>query len=148
MSETKQLAWLVIICLALGMIGLLIVTVAPPLFEGSLVVDQYEAALYGNGTLTEAYTYDVKSSGEYRMLYRSWDVPLTLNGSTVPNVRFVAMEAPEGTIGYIKDYNGVVTIPGTSGTSPARSVIGSLAELNEAGIYNPCLLYTSDAADE
>ena len=135
MGETRQLAWLVGISLALGIIGLVIVTLAPPLFEGNLVVDRYEASLQDNGILTESYTYDVKSSGEYRMLYRSWEAPLTLKGSTVPNVQFVALQAPQGTIGYIKDNRGDVTIPGASGTIPAQYAIGSLAERNEAGIY-------------
>jgi hypothetical protein len=104
-GETRQLAWLVGISLLLGVIGLIIVTITPPLFEGNLVVDHYEAVLYDNGTLTEQYTYDVKSSGQYRMLYRSWEAPLTLSGSTVPNIQFVALKAPEGTMGYIKDDN-------------------------------------------
>ncbi len=76
MGETKQLAFLVIACLIIGGAGLVLVTVLPPLFEGDLTVTSYEATLYGNGTLTEHYTYEVKTSGEYHMLYRSWEEPL------------------------------------------------------------------------
>ena len=36
-----------------GIIGLFIVMIIPPLFEGDLVVDSYDAVLYTNGTLTE-----------------------------------------------------------------------------------------------
>ena len=68
MSETKQLAVLVIASLVLGILGLALVTAIPSLFEGNLVVDSYDAVLYENGTLTEQYTYDVKTSGQYRML--------------------------------------------------------------------------------
>jgi hypothetical protein len=66
-GEIKQLAALVIAGLLAGLIGLVIVTVAPPAFEGDLVVDSYFAVLYENGTLTEQYTYGVKNPGEYRM---------------------------------------------------------------------------------
>ena len=48
--------------LVLGILGLALVTAIPPLFEGNLVVDSYDAVLYENGTLTEHYTYDVKAS--------------------------------------------------------------------------------------
>ena len=120
MGETRQLAWLVGISLALGIIGLIIVTAAPPLFEGSLVVDRYEAALHDDGTFTEQYTYNVKDSGIYRMLYRTWEAPLTLKGATYPNIEFVAMQAPAGTLGYVKDYRGAVTIPDAAGSSPPQ----------------------------
>ena len=82
MGETKQLAVLIIAALVAGIIGLLVITVVPPLFEGDLVVDSYTAVLYENGTLTEQYTYIVKNPGEYRMLYRSWEAPLVFTTSS------------------------------------------------------------------
>ena len=60
MSEKSQLTALVIGGLVLGIIGLLAVTFIPPLFEGNLVVDSYDAVLYENGTLVEHFTYAVK----------------------------------------------------------------------------------------
>ena len=94
--------------LVLGIIGLGLVTVIPPLFEGDLVVDSYTAILYQNGTLTEQYTYDVKTSGQYRMLYRSWEAPLTFGTSSNPSVQFISVIPPSGTIGYAKDEDGVL----------------------------------------
>ena len=96
MSEIKQLALLVIATLVLGIIGLGLITVIPPLFEGNLVVDSYDAVLYKNGTLTEQYTYDVRISGEYRMLFRFWEAPLTFGISSKPSVQFVSATVPSG----------------------------------------------------
>ena len=72
MSEKSQLTALVIGGLVLGIIGLVAVTALPPLFTGDLAVDSYEATLAEDGSLQEHYTYDVLSSGQYRMLYRVW----------------------------------------------------------------------------
>ena len=64
MSETRQIAGIVIVTLVLGIVGLILITVIPPLLQGNLVVDSYEATLYDNGTLHEQYIYNVHSSGE------------------------------------------------------------------------------------
>ena len=93
---------MVIAGLIVGIIGLFLVVIIPPLFEGDLVVDSYDAVLYANGTLTERYTYDVKTSGEYRMLFRSWNAPLTFGTASGQNVQFVSVTPPSGTIGYAK----------------------------------------------
>ena len=84
MGETKQLAALVIAALVIGIIGLILISLVPPLFEGDLVVSSYQATLYQNGTLHEQYTYDVANSGEYRMLYRSGKRRWCLIALTVP----------------------------------------------------------------
>jgi len=65
--------------LAIGLVTLILIPVIAPLFAGSLTVSSYEATLYNNGTLSEQYTYNVGSSEQYSMLYRYWEVPLTLN---------------------------------------------------------------------
>jgi uncharacterized membrane protein len=136
-SEIKQLVSLVIATLVLGIVGLVLVTLIPPLFEGDLVVDSYNAVLYENGTLTEQYTYDVKTSGEYRMLYRSWEAPLTLGTSSIPSVQFISAIPPSGTIGYAKDEEGNVVAIGVSEGSPLKATIRNLAETNEVGIFRP-----------
>ena len=43
------------------------------------------------GPSSEHYTYDVSSSGQYRMLYRVWEAPVTLNTSTEPYIRLVSV---------------------------------------------------------
>ncbi|MCJ7662673.1 MAG: hypothetical protein MUO24_00365, partial [Desulfobacterales bacterium] len=137
MSEIKQLASLVIATLVIGILGLGLVTVIPPLFEGNLVVDSYNAILYENGTLTEQYTYDVRSSGEYRMLFRFWEAPLTFSTSSSPSVQFVSATVPSGTIGYAKDEEGNVNVIGVAKDSSTKATIRNLAETNEVGIYKP-----------
>ena len=137
MSEIKQLALLVIVTLALGIIGLGLVTVIPPFFEGDLVVDSYNAVLYENGTLTEQYTYDVRTSGEYRMLFRFWEAPLTFSKSSRPSVQFVSASVPSGTIGYAKDEEGNVNIINVAEDPSIKATIRNLAETNEVGIFKP-----------
>ena len=137
MEETKQLAILVIAGLIIGIVGLFLVTAAPALFEGDLVVTSYDAVLYDNGTLTEQYTYDVKTSGEYRMLYRSWEAPLTFGTPTQPSVVMVSATPPAGTIAYAKDDSGKVVTFGNQEASSYTSTIGSLANTDEVGIFNP-----------
>ena len=96
MGETRQLAWVVGAGLAIGLVALLLISVIAPLFDGDLTVSSYDAILYEDGTLSEQYTYNVGSSGEYRMLYRIWEVPLTLNTSTEPYIRLVSMTPAPG----------------------------------------------------
>ena len=137
MGETKQLAVLVAACLLMGIIGLAIVMVLPPLFEGNLVVDSYTATLHENGAFTEQYTYNVRTSGEYRMLYRAWQAPLVQNTSSSPNVAIVSINPPAGATGYGKDENGAVILFGESSSPTLKKAIQNLAEINEAGVFNP-----------
>jgi len=117
-SETKQLAVIVIASLVLGLIGLVLVTVVPSLVVGNLVVDSYDAVLYENGTLAEKYTYDVRVSGQYRMLFRSWESPLTFSTGSGPSVQFVSAVPPSGTVGYAKDEGGMSMFPAFRETAP------------------------------
>ncbi len=137
MSETKQLAVLVIASLVLGILGLALVTAIPSFFEGNLVVDSYDAVLYQNGTLTEHYTYDVKTSGQYRMLYRSWEAPLTFTPVSYPSVEIISASPPQGTVAYAKNDTGSVIVYGDSSKGISKSTISQLALTNEAGIFKP-----------
>ncbi|MDP3563578.1 MAG: DUF2207 domain-containing protein, partial [Methanoregula sp.] len=138
MSEKSQLTALVIGGLILGIIGLLLVTALPPLFQGDLAVDSYDATLAEDGTLQEHYTYDVWSSGQYRMLYRVWEAPLIFDGSPAKSsVQFVSMVPPEGTIGYAKDESGTTRLTGSAGANESLSRIEDLALSNEVGVFNP-----------
>ena len=137
MGETKQLGILVIVCLIIGIIGIVLVTILPPLFEGDLTVSSYAATLYDNGTLTEQYTYDVKTSGEYHMLYRSWEEPLLFSVPTQPSVMMVSAIPPPGTVAYAQDDSGTVTIYGDASAASYKTAIGQSAQNDEVGIYNP-----------
>jgi uncharacterized membrane protein len=137
MGDSKQLALVVIAGLLIGGIGIALVTIIPPFFEGDLSVRSYAATLYDNGTLTEQYTYDVKTSGEYHMLYRSWEEPLLFTTPTKSSVIMVSATPPPGTVAYARDDSGNMAVYGDASAASYKSTIGQSAQNNEVGIYNP-----------
>ncbi len=135
-SEKKQLVGLFIICILVAAVAILAALAIPALFEGDLVIDSYEATFGNDGSLVEKYVYDVRSTGEYRMLYRYWQDPLSLKEQQFPNIQFVSMDIPPGVTGYVREFNGVVTLQNSESTD-AKATIGYLAEHSEVGIYDP-----------
>ncbi|MBP1928779.1 putative membrane protein [Methanolinea mesophila] len=136
MSEERQIVLLFVVAIGVAALGILIGASIPGLLEGDLVVDSYHADFGQNGTLSETYTYQVMNSGQYRMLFRFWNAPLSLTPLAFPYILYQDMTIPSGVIGYVKDYQGTVTLVGS--TDPAAAaVVRQLAELNEVGIYNP-----------
>lgn len=136
MGETRELLILVVLAFILGAAAILISVGIPALIEGDLVITRYQATLQDDGTFTEVYTYKVKSGGQYRMLYRYWDDPLSSRPQNSPYIEFVGMEAPPGTVGYMKDASGAVIL--ARGNNPEYSAfIRSMAEPSEVGIYTP-----------
>lgn len=135
-TEKKQLAVLVIVTLAIAIAAVLFTSMLGFLMEGDLVIDHYEADFQADGTLTEKYIYEVKSSGRYRMLFRYWEDDLSLSPLQSPYIEFEGMSNPPGVVGYIKDYRGDVTLE--EGDNPEYvNFISRMAENNEVGIYNP-----------
>ena len=134
MAETKQIAVLVLVTLLIGATTLLLLPKGPIISEGDLVVDNYEVTFFSDGTLTESYTYDVKNSGQYRMLFRYWDDILSFENPGRSYIEFVGVEYPSKTIGYAKDYKGDVIL---YGDQSYQYTIDSLAYTNEVGAYNP-----------
>ena len=142
MSELRQLAALVVVALLLGAVGLLVIdaVVASATQEGDITVERYTAVLYMNGTLTEEYLYNIKVSGEYRMLYRSWEAPVSLQQMSIPFIQPLKIEGPPGAATYIRDDNGSVFVaPPYDNDQSVISTILSLAEFNEVGVYNPSM---------
>jgi len=84
-TERQQIIILVAITLLVGVLAVAGATALPGLFQGDLDVQHYDAVFYENGTLVERYTYDVHAAGEYRMLFRYWDAPLTFTASCRPS---------------------------------------------------------------
>ncbi len=135
--------------LFIGLLGLLLTGGLPGVEFGlpsdmmvagkDVYVDDYKADLYLNGTLKESFIYNINEAGKYRMLYRSWTtLPVSLQNLSRPYVEPMDIIPPAGTIPYIKDQSGRVTITAEDETSQAAvSEINSLAELNEAGCYRP-----------
>ncbi|WP_214020983.1 DUF2207 domain-containing protein [Methanoculleus sp.] len=136
-TERQQILILVAITLLVGVLAVAGANALPALFRGSLDIEQYDAVFYENGTLIELYTYDVRSAGEYRMLFRYWDAPLTFAAIDRPHIEFLGMTAPPGTIGYVKDDWGEVRTAAGTATSTDLATIRSLAFDSEVGLYNP-----------
>ena len=137
MSEIRQLGWVVGAGLVIGLVALSLISFVGPLFDGDLTVSSYEAVLSMDGTLTEQYMYNVNAGGQYRMLFRTWEVPVTLNTSSEPYVRLVSMTPAPGTFGYVKDDTGDVTVYGSPDAGSYRGTIENLAQYDEVGIFNP-----------
>ncbi len=149
MSETRQITIVIASVFLIGLLGLLLtgglpgVNVGIP--SGSVIagkdvyVDSYSADLYLNGTLKERFIYNINTAGKYRMLYRSWTtLPVSLQNLSRPYVEPIGIIPLAGTIPYIKDQSKRVTITAKNAASQtAVSDIGSLAEPNEVGCYNP-----------
>jgi uncharacterized membrane protein len=136
--------------LFIGLLGLLLTGGLPGWVEAGLpvdmvtagkdvYVDDYSADLYLNGTLKENFIYRINAPDKYRMLYRSWTtLPVSLQNLSRPYVEPLDIIPPAGTIPYIKDQSGRVTVTAKDETSQAAvPEINSLAELNEAGCYRP-----------
>lgn len=153
MSETRQAAIIIVSVFLIGVIGLLITGALPGVTAGigtapeppnliagkDVYVDDYRADLYLNGTLKESFLYRIKADGKYRMLYRTWTtLPVSLESLDRPYVDPLEIIPPSGTIPYVKDWNGRVAIASEDEASQEQaSSIEDLAELNEAGCYNP-----------
>ena len=103
--------------------------------DDDVYIDEYRATIYPNGTLVEEYTYEIMVK-EYRMLYRVWTAPLSMDSLNQPYIEFLEIEAPPGAIGYYKDYTGQVSV-----NEPHKddwtliNTIDSLAYSNEVGIF-------------
>ena len=82
MSETKQLAIILTSIIAIGIIGLGLAQYIPSILVGDVVVKEYHATFYLNGTLVEDYIYELKEPDKYRMLYRVWNAQYRLAIST------------------------------------------------------------------
>jgi len=113
-------------------------TVAHALAEGDdITIDEYKATFYPDGTLIEEYTYTIRTQ-RYRMLFRYWDAPLSIDPLGQPYVELVDIEAADTGFWYFKDSLGTISVDETyPGSSRHVQEIRDLAYRNEAGSYNP-----------
>ncbi|NYT17360.1 MAG: DUF2207 domain-containing protein, partial [Methanomicrobiales archaeon] len=136
MDEKRQIAILITVAFGIGIAACIMALAIPFLFEGDLVIADYHAELGENGIFTERYVYEVKTGGQYRMLFRYWMDPLSADPLGTPYIGFEDMAIPPGTIGYIKEYDSTVTLIGSNNPADA-SFVRQMAENSEVGIYNP-----------
>ena len=136
MSEARQLTILLVAIFIIGIAGVWLIQVVPSLLIGGVVVDDYTATFYLNGTLIEEFLYQVKQPNVFRMLFRSWDAPIT-TGTKLgqPYITVVKIDVPQGSFGYTRDYSGTVFV--SPNASSYRGTIQNLANLNEVGCFSP-----------
>ncbi len=134
-SEHKDLLLLLIITGIIAICGFFIFTLAQSLFIPDLMAGSYDASFSWDGTLQESYQYKVSTDSQYRSLNRKFDSSVYLDEHSGPYVRFISIQPPDGTVGYLKDANGHVTLQG--GDAYTLSIISDRAGRNEAGAYNP-----------
>jgi len=133
MNERNQIRILLIITLGLA----LAINIAPSLeaFEGDAVVSDYSAVFYSDGTLEETFTYKINVEDK-RFLFRFWEDRLSTSIIPSAHILLVDIEAPQGTVRYVKDYTGnVMTLEDS--TTDTQYQIDRLAYRNEAGAFNP-----------
>jgi len=144
MNEERHAAIYIGLVLLVGLIGFSLTGGIPgikPHIEtgfnlGEVYVDDYRADIYLNGTLAEQFVYRIVPSGKYRMLYRSWKMPLSTQNLSQPYVETLKVIPEAGLIPYIKLHNGSVQILSTK-YGNHKSEVQSLAELNEAAVIFP-----------
>ena len=139
MNEERQALALIGLAFLVGVIGLFLTGGLPGVKgfveAGDVYVDEYRADLYLNGTLEEQFVYRIKAPGKYRMLYRKWTMPLSTTNPSIPYIEPLKISSLQDFIPYFKERNGFVTV--LSNQSKYVGEIQSLAELNEAGVYEP-----------
>lgn len=133
MNERNQIGLLLIITLGLA----LAVNIVPLLysFEGDAVVSDYSAVFYSNGTLEETFTYKINVEGK-RFLFRFWEDRLSMTQIPSAHIMLVDIEAPQGTIRYVKTYTGQLSSFDDS-NADILFQIDQLAYNNEAGAFKP-----------
>jgi uncharacterized membrane protein len=138
LSEQRQIFTLVAVALVLGVVGLVVLEYLPGVFrDDSAYVESYRATLYPDGRLEEEFTYRLNED-RFRMLFRLWRAPLSLEPLDIPYVMVLGVGGPPGAVGYIRDYASEPFILSSSGGSPFDYWdLLMLAEANEAGVLDP-----------
>lgn len=138
-GDVKLIGILVAATLALGIAEILAVPSISAQDRSGDVIEQYTVTLHPDGTLEETYVYTLKSSDTW-MVFRFWEENLDYDimGRGEDNIVLMSIEVPPGSIAYIKNYAGQVTIlPPTQADSYLMSTISEIAYINEVGCYNP-----------
>jgi len=101
----------------------------------STLYDDYMASYSWDGKLEETFFYRVTSSDKFTMLNRNFNLPLVTKSIPDPHIEFLSIYVPDGTVAYIKDNRGTVSLPNGTADTNVISKIKSLSHENEVGIY-------------
>ncbi len=135
MGEQKQILQFLVIIFVIGLVAVVGLNFFRSTGQNIDVVESYTATLHPDGKLDEIFNYKL-TSRDTAMLYRNWDDTLSLNSlSGIGYITPLSIDPPPGTIAYVKDFNGVVTVLSGSADEYAKSEIARLAYNNEAGCY-------------
>ncbi|HOL41762.1 MAG TPA: DUF2207 domain-containing protein, partial [Methanospirillum sp.] len=134
-DEKKDLIVLLLITAGISVCGFFLFSLAQSIWIPDLTVDSYEASFSWDGTLQESYTYHVHASDQFRSLNRKFNSPVYRNEHIGSYIRFLSIKSPPGTIGYIKEADGTVTLTGEDAN--VRAIITERAGRNEAGAFRP-----------
>jgi uncharacterized membrane protein len=140
--ELKQIISLTLLTLIIGISGLTLINFFPSMIDDDVTVDRYDATFYLNGTLVENYSYDVKVSNKYSMLYRVWDAPLSMIELDRPSVQYLSRlnNSFSNLVFYLKDYQGITWVEDQrerAYLTELQDEIKALAYRNELGFYKP-----------
>ncbi len=136
-GDIKLVGILVAITFALGVSGILAIPLISAKDRSGDAIEQYTATLHPDGTLDETYIYALKSSTTM-MLFRYWDENLNFDiyGRGEDNIVLMTVDAPPGSIAYVKNFAGQVTILSGQASGDDINTISENAYLNEAGCYS------------
>lgn len=134
-DENKDLTLLLLITAGIAICGFFLFSFAQTIFIPDLKVNSYDVSFSWDGTLQESYLYNVHISDYYRSLNRKFESPVYSTIRSDSYIRFISVAPPSGTIGYVKEADGTVTLTGEN--TGARSIITDRAGRNEAGAFNP-----------
>ena len=133
MNERNQITLLIIITLGLS-VGVNLLQFSD-IGQGEAVVSDYSAVFYADGTLEETFTYRINVPGK-KFLFRFWEDPLVASDVSYSHIQPIDIEAPIGTIRYIKENTGALTLLDESSIDN-RQHIDIMAYRSEVGAYNP-----------
>lgn len=132
MNERNQITLLVIITAGLVLFanfGSL------NLSQPEAVVEEYSAVFYSDNILEETFTYRINVPGK-KFLFRYWELRMFHEPAPYSHIQFLDVDAPDGTIRYVKENTGAVTYLDETDVI-SKNEINRMAYRNEVGAYNP-----------
>lgn len=108
-------------------------------------IERYNADVYLNGTLVEKFFYRIDQSRRYRMLYRYFKTPISVERLDRNYFEPIKVIAPAGTTAYVKDYKGKAWILAPDGTLYPKQIydldaltnkLNAITGDNEVGYYS------------
>jgi len=137
MEELKWIAVVLILTTALAIVAVYVIQNVILTIPHGDAIEEYRAVYNpSQGELIEEHIFYISSSRKYRMLYRTWEIPLSVKEGESP-VRVIAISHPKGSIAYVKDSNGRLHIIDSNVPTNIVKEIYKLAERNEVGCYFP-----------